>query len=123
MQKSEKHVSTDKVLCRLVCTSWPCEHSGMELADIGLKKAQPRSVHVGFVVNSEALGQVFSQHFGFSPSLSFHILLVPHCTTGQMCEAWEPSNKATLFRISGALYRTVLPQCFRHRWFHSGYCT
>jgi hypothetical protein len=39
LQKSEKHVSTAKVLvCRSVCTSWSCEHSGMELADTGLKK-------------------------------------------------------------------------------------
>jgi hypothetical protein len=32
----------------------------------------PRSVHVGFVVDKMALGQVFSESFGFPPSVSFH---------------------------------------------------
>jgi hypothetical protein len=30
------------------------------------------SVHVGFVVDKVPLGQVFSEHFGFSLSISFH---------------------------------------------------
>jgi hypothetical protein len=35
---------------------------------------EPRSDHVGFVVNEAALGQVFSEYFGF-PCQAFHRLL------------------------------------------------
>jgi hypothetical protein len=35
----------------------------------------PRSGHVGFVVDKMALGQVFSEYFGFSCQSSFHQLL------------------------------------------------
>jgi hypothetical protein len=37
----------------------------------------PRSGHVGFVVDKVALGQVFSEYFGF-PYQSFHQLLYKH---------------------------------------------
>jgi hypothetical protein len=36
----------------------------------------PRSGHVGFVVDKVALGQVFSEYFGFPCQFSFHQL--PH---------------------------------------------
>jgi hypothetical protein len=35
-------------------------------------KKNPRSVHVGFVVDKVSLGQVFPQYFGFPLSISFH---------------------------------------------------
>jgi hypothetical protein len=34
--------------------------------------------HVGFVVDKAALGQVFSEYFGFSSQLSFHQFLHHH---------------------------------------------
>jgi hypothetical protein len=37
---------------------------------------EPRSGHVGFVVNKVTLGQVFSEYFGFTCQFSFHTL--PH---------------------------------------------
>jgi hypothetical protein len=39
---------------------------------------EPRSGHVGFVVDSVALGQVFSEYFGFPCQFSFHQLLLIH---------------------------------------------
>jgi hypothetical protein len=39
---------------------------------------EPRSVHVGFVVNKVALRQVFSEYFGFPCQFSFHQLLHIH---------------------------------------------
>jgi hypothetical protein len=39
---------------------------------------EPRSGHVGFVVDKVVLGQVFSQYFGFSCQFSFHRLLHIH---------------------------------------------
>jgi hypothetical protein len=38
----------------------------------------PRSDHVGFVVDKVALGQVFSEYFGFPCQSSFHRLLHNH---------------------------------------------
>jgi hypothetical protein len=37
-----------------------------------------RSGHVGFVMDKEALGQILSEHFGFSCQFSFHRLLHIH---------------------------------------------
>jgi hypothetical protein len=39
---------------------------------------EPRSSHVGFVVEKMALGQVFSEYFGFPCQFSFHRLLHTH---------------------------------------------
>jgi hypothetical protein len=39
---------------------------------------EPRSDHVGFVVEKVTLGQVFSEYFGFPCQFSFHILLYTH---------------------------------------------
>jgi hypothetical protein len=39
---------------------------------------ESRSGYVGFVVGKEALGQVFSEHFGFPCQFSFHQLLHTH---------------------------------------------
>jgi hypothetical protein len=39
---------------------------------------QPRSGHVGFVVDKVALGQVYSEYFGFPCQFSFHRLLHNH---------------------------------------------
>jgi hypothetical protein len=36
------------------------------------------SGHVGFVVDKVALGQVFSEYFGFPCQFSFHLLLHTH---------------------------------------------
>jgi hypothetical protein len=38
-------------------------------------KVNPRSAHVGSVVDKMELGQVFSEYFGFIYQLSFHQLL------------------------------------------------
>jgi hypothetical protein len=38
----------------------------------------PRSGHLGFVVDKVALGQVFSEYFGFPCQFSFHRLLNTH---------------------------------------------
>jgi hypothetical protein len=52
---------------------------------------KPRSGHVGFVVDKVALGQVFSEYFGFACQFSFHQLFhIQHhlssgvCTVGQL---------------------------------------
>jgi hypothetical protein len=37
---------------------------------------------VGFVVDKVALGQVFSEHFGFLSQSSFHQILHPHNQPG-----------------------------------------
>jgi hypothetical protein len=39
---------------------------------------ESRSGHVGFVVDKVALGQIFSEYFGFSCQFSFHRLLCIH---------------------------------------------
>jgi hypothetical protein len=39
---------------------------------------EPRSGHVGFVVEKVALGQVFSEYFGFPCQFSFHRLFHSH---------------------------------------------
>jgi hypothetical protein len=41
-------------------------------------RLSPRSGHVGFVVDKVALGQVFSEYFGFPCQSSFHQLLNNH---------------------------------------------
>jgi hypothetical protein len=41
-------------------------------------KFQPRSGHVGFVVDKAALGQAFSEYFHFPCQVSFHQLLHIH---------------------------------------------
>jgi hypothetical protein len=38
----------------------------------GISPRRPGSIHVGFVVDKVALGQVFSEFFGFPLSISFH---------------------------------------------------
>jgi hypothetical protein len=44
---------------------------------------EPRSGHVGFVVDKVALGQVFSEYFGFPCKFSFHRLLhIHHLSSG-----------------------------------------
>jgi Zn-dependent M28 family amino/carboxypeptidase len=43
-----------------------------------LPRFDPRSGHVGFVVDKVALGQVFSEYFGFPCRSSFHQLLHDH---------------------------------------------
>jgi hypothetical protein len=43
---------------------------------------EPRSGHVGFVVDKVALGQVFSEYFGFPCQFSFLGLLRTHLSSG-----------------------------------------
>ena len=45
---------------------WPCHGSPWRPG------YDPGSVHVGFVVDTVALGQVFPEYFGFPLSISFH---------------------------------------------------
>jgi hypothetical protein len=50
-------------------------HTGRAMAEVlvaGLSMQRPRPVHVGFVVDEMALGQVFLQVVQFSLSVSFH---------------------------------------------------
>jgi hypothetical protein len=42
----------------------------------------PKSGHVGFVVDKVALGQVFSQYFSFPCQFSFHQMLHTHLSSG-----------------------------------------
>jgi hypothetical protein len=42
----------------------------------------PRSGHVGFVVDKAALGQVFSEYYGFPCQFSFHQLFHTHLSPG-----------------------------------------
>jgi hypothetical protein len=61
--------------------TWPCHSSGFPPRRPGYK---PRSVHVGFVVDKMALGQVFSEHFPLP------ILIpptVPH-SSSSILEGW-----------------------------------
>jgi hypothetical protein len=52
----------------LICTAFPPRRPGFET----------RSGHVGFVVDKVALGQVFSEYFGFLWQFSFHRMLHIH---------------------------------------------
>jgi hypothetical protein len=61
---------------------------------------QPRSGHVGFVVDKVALGQGFSEYFGFPCQFSFHRLLHTHHhlsslagTVGQLVDSVSPHPK------------------------------
>jgi hypothetical protein len=47
-------------------------------------RVRTRSGHVGFVVDKVALGQVFSEDFGFPCQSSFHQILHPHNHPGQV---------------------------------------
>jgi hypothetical protein len=53
---------------RRLVAGFPMRRSGFE----------PRSGHVGFVVDKVALGQVFSKYFSFPCQFSFHRLLHTH---------------------------------------------
>ena len=69
----------------------------------------PRSVHVGFVEDKMALGQVFSKYFCFPVSVLFHYCSIPIfiymlVLRGQTSEAWEPSKGNLLSGNRGALY-------------------
>jgi hypothetical protein len=105
-------------VCLSICLSVylsPCEHSGMGLADAGLK-SNPSSVHGGFCGGQCGTGT------GLLSALRF----IRHCHstvmlghTGQRDKRAKPGNprtkQRTLFRISGARCREVLP-----RWFECG---
>jgi hypothetical protein len=45
---------------------------------------EPGSSHVGFLVDKVALGQVFSEYFGFPYQSSLHQILHPHYHPGQV---------------------------------------
>jgi hypothetical protein len=57
----------------------PCHSSG-GVAGFPPRRTgfEPRSGHVGFVVDKVALGQVFSEYFGFPCQFSFHRLFHIH---------------------------------------------
>jgi hypothetical protein len=57
-----------------------CHSSGSPPRRLGF---EPRSGHVGIVVDKVALGQVFSEYFGFPYQFSFHRLLhIHHLSSG-----------------------------------------
>jgi len=73
----------------------------------GLSPRRPtfhrRLVHVGFVVNRGALGQIYMS--------SVFILILP-LREGQTGKAWESSNKAVLYFSYEEVYdRKVLAHC------------
>jgi hypothetical protein len=47
-------------------------------------RVRPRSGQVGFVVDKVALGQVFSEYFGFLCQSLFHQIHHPHSYPGQV---------------------------------------
>jgi hypothetical protein len=53
---------------RLLVACFPPRRPGVE----------PRSRHMGFVVHKVAMGQVFSEYFGFPCQFPFHLLLHTH---------------------------------------------
>jgi hypothetical protein len=70
--------------------------------------SDPKPVHVRFLVDKVALGQISLQVLRFSP-VSFHqcfiligiyMLLLPE---GQMGQAWEPSKKQCFFQKSDSI--------------------
>jgi hypothetical protein len=69
---------------------------------------EPESLRVGFLVTNVALGQIFSQYFGFPLSVSFpqfcrlvfiYMWLFPQ---EKMGEAWEPPYIGLFFTASGS---------------------
>jgi hypothetical protein len=60
--------------------SWPCYRSGWysPASHCGGPWLDPRSGHVGFVVDKVAMRQVFSEYFGFPCQSSYHRLLHTH---------------------------------------------
>jgi hypothetical protein len=62
------HTKTEYSRLRRLVAGFPPRRPGFE----------SRWSHVGFVVDKVALGQVFSEYFGFSCQLSFHRLLHTH---------------------------------------------
>jgi hypothetical protein len=54
--------------------NWYCYHAMAQVVSHRPQTAEARvcAVHVGFVVDKLALGQVFSELFSFSLSVSFH---------------------------------------------------
>jgi hypothetical protein len=57
-----------------ICLQFACLEKITNLLTI----SNTRHGHVGFVVDKVALGQVFSEYFGFSCQFSFHQLLHNH---------------------------------------------
>jgi hypothetical protein len=57
------------------CSQAPCHSSGFPPQRPGF---EPRSGHVGFVVEKVVLGQIISEYWGFPCQFSFHRLLHTH---------------------------------------------
>jgi hypothetical protein len=69
----------------LIQHCWPCHSSGGLVAGLPRRRPafEPRSGHVGFVVDKVALGQVSSEYFSFPCQFSFHRLLhIHHLSSG-----------------------------------------
>jgi hypothetical protein len=65
---SPRGLETELVGCAVTLLTLPPRQPGID----------PRSGHVGFVVDKVALGQDFSEYFGFPCQSSFHLLLHNH---------------------------------------------
>jgi hypothetical protein len=89
----------------------------------GRVRAQARSCHVRSVVDKVALGQVFSEFFGFPCQLSFHRLLHIHHhlssgdgTIGQLVAdvpsglSLTPPQETTKKKAKPTLFRKAIPQ-------------
>jgi hypothetical protein len=65
---TEQHIPTGRATAQAVSRWLP----------IAAAEFEPRSGHVGFVLDKVAQGQVFSEYFGFPCQSSFHQLLHNH---------------------------------------------
>jgi hypothetical protein len=74
MKISELRFAQNAPSLKQLVAGFPPRRSGFE----------PRSGQVGFVVNKVALGQVFSEYFGFPCQFLFHQILHPHNQPGQV---------------------------------------
>jgi hypothetical protein len=76
----------------------------------------PRSVHVRFVVDKVALGQVFFRVLRFFPCVSFHqcsiLTIYTLLLLGQTGEAWKASKKQCSFGNRGPLDRKEVSLLF-----------
>jgi hypothetical protein len=73
--------SASAASCKRLVAGFPPRRPGFD----------PRSGHVGFVVDKVALGQIFSEYFGFPCQSSFHRLLHNHprsSGTGTIGQQW-----------------------------------
>jgi hypothetical protein len=97
-------------------SSSSCQHLNVSFPPPGF---EPRSGHVGFVVDKVALGQVFSEYLGFPSQFSFQRLLHTHHLSsgaGTICQlvaevpsgySLTPPQETKTLGCSGLLYDSI----------------